>query len=261
MRIAALYDIHGNLPALEAVLDEVRRARVDRIVVGGDVVPGPMVREAFARLRALDVPVDFLYGNCEFAVLAAHAGRESGYKLPAEVLATLRWTAHHLDAHELAFIATWPKTVSIHIDGIGDTLFCHGTPRDENEIFTNLTPEDIVEPMFDGVTASLVVCGHTHMQFDRTIGRTRIVNAGSVGMPFQDPGAYWLLLGPGVELRHTAYDLDAAVARVRATGYPDAEDFAARYVLQPPSPREMLEAFTAFSIRSTAATQRSRDRA
>lgn len=261
MRIAALYDIHGNLPALEAVLDDVRRARVERIVVGGDVVPGPMVRETLGRLRELDVPVDYLYGNCERAVLAEREGRDSGYKLPADARATVRWTATYLDAAEAAFLATWPKTVRIDIDGIGAVLFCHGTPRDENEIFTNLTPEDIVEPMFDGVTAPLVVCGHTHMQFDRTIGRTRIVNAGSVGMPFQDSGAYWLLLGPGVELRYTGYDLDAAATQIRAANYPDAENFATRYVLQPPSSREMLDAFTAFSIRSAAATQRSSGRA
>src|SRR5512146_167824 len=188
MRIAALNDIHGNLPALEAVLEDVRRIGVDRIVVGGDVVPGPMVRETLACLRGLDVPVDYLYGNCEFAVLAEREGRDSGYKLPADALATVRWTATYLDAAEAAFLAAWPKTVRIDVDGIGAVWFCHGTPRDENEIFTSLTPDDVVEPMLDGVTASLVVCGHTHMQFDRAIARTRIVNAGSVGMPFQDPG-------------------------------------------------------------------------
>jgi diadenosine tetraphosphatase ApaH/serine/threonine PP2A family protein phosphatase len=90
----------------------------------------------------------------------------------------------------------------------------------------------------------VVVCGHTHMQFDRMIGTTRVVNAGSVGMPFGEPGAYWLLLGPDVELRHTSYDLKRAAERIRQTDYPQAEDFAARYVLQPPSEGEMLEVFT-----------------
>jgi hypothetical protein len=70
------------------------------------------------------------------------------------------------------------------------------------------------------------------------------VNAGSVGMPFGEPGADWLLLGPGVQLRHTPYDLTKAAARIRATDNPQAEDFATRYVLQPPSEREMLEVFT-----------------
>ena len=98
--------------------------------------------------------------------------------------------------------------------------------------------------MFDGLNVSVVVCGHTHMQFDRRIGGIRVVNAGSVGMPFGDPGADWLLLGPEVQFRHTAYDLTKAAERIRATRFPQAEDFAARNVLQPPSEQEMVEAFT-----------------
>ena len=90
---------------------------------------------------------------------------------------------------------------------------------------------------------AMVICGHTHMQFDRTIGPVRVVNAGSVGMPFGEPGAYWLLLGPTVELRKTTYDLEAAAERVRKTTYPQAEEFASRNILQPPSEEQMLEAF------------------
>jgi len=89
----------------------------------------------------------------------------------------------------------------------------------------------------------LVICGHTHMQFERTIGKVRVVNAGSVGMPFGEPGAYWLLLGPEVELRRTAYALARAASRIRATKYPQAEEFAARNVLEPPSEAQMLELF------------------
>ena len=63
-------------------------------------------------------------------------------------------------------------------------------------------------------------------------------------MPFGEPGAYWLLLGPGVELRHTAYDLASAAQRIRQTDYPDAEQFAAKYVLHPPAEKEMLELFS-----------------
>ena len=81
------------------------------------------------------------------------------------------------------------------------------------------------------------------MQFDRTIGGIRVVNAGSVGMPFGEPGADWLLLGPDVQLRHTPYDLASAAESIRTTTYPQAEDFAAQYVLQPPSEATMLGAF------------------
>jgi len=122
-------------------------------------------------------------------------------------------------------------------------LFCHATARNENEVFTRRTPEDRLLTIFEGVNASLVVCGHTHMQFDRIVGKIRVVNAGSVGMPFGKPGGYWLLLGPDVQLRHTPYDLDKAADCIRATSYPDAQNFAARNVLQPPSEKEMLEVF------------------
>jgi putative phosphoesterase len=201
MRVAALYDIHGNLPALEAVLREVRNAEVDLIVVGGDVLPGPMPEETLSCLRELDIPARFIYGNGEVAVLE-------------------------------------------EIAGLGQVLFCHATPQNESACFTRLTPADRLLPVFEHLGVAVVVCGHTHMQFDRMIGGTRVVNAGSVGMPFGKPGADWLLLGPGVELRHAMYDLGKAAARIRDTDYPEAEEFAAQYVLDRPSEETMLQAFT-----------------
>jgi diadenosine tetraphosphatase ApaH/serine/threonine PP2A family protein phosphatase len=134
-------------------------------------------------------------------------------------------------------------TVALSIPPIGEVLFCHATPRSETELFTKLTPDERLRPMFADAGAPLVVCGHTHMQFDRTAAGRRIVNAGSVGMPFGAPGAYWLLLGPAVDLRRTAYDLDAAARRIRATAYPKADDFAATNVLRPPAEQQMLAAY------------------
>jgi putative phosphoesterase len=243
MRVAALYDIHGNLSALEAVLDEVRAAGVDRIVVGGDVLPGPMSVETLTRLLDLPVPTQFIQGNGEVAVLAALESRDA-YALPKPVQEIIRWTAQQLPGEHARLLAGWPKTVRFEIFGLGKVLFCHATPRNENENFTRLTPEEVLSPLFEGLNASVVVCGHTHMQFDRMVGNTRVVNAGSVGMPFGDPGADWLLLGPGVELRHTNYDLAHAAERIRGTKYPQAEEFATRYVLQPPSEEEMLKVFS-----------------
>jgi putative phosphoesterase len=239
MRVAALYDIHGNLPALEAVLEDVRQAEVDQVVVGGDVVPGPMSRETLRCLLDLDLPVEFIQGNCEVAVLAQMAGMDPG-TLPKQAREAVRWTAQQLHPEYEPLIAGWPKTLRLQIRGLGEVLFCHGTPRHENEIFTRLTAEDRLLPVFEGLNVPLVVCGHSHMQFDRTVGRTRVVNAGSVGMPFGKPGAYWLLLGPNVELRHTPYDLTKAGERIRDTDYPHAPDFA-RDVQQPRSEGEMLE--------------------
>jgi putative phosphoesterase len=249
MRVAAIYDIHGNLPALEAVLQDIRQAEADHIVVGGDVVPGPMPRETLARLLDLDIPVEFIQGNCEIAVLAEMTGTDPG-PLPEQARATMQWTAQQLSAQDLQLFATWPKTLRIQIPGVGDVLFCHATPRSQTECFTRSTPEDRLLPVFNGLEAAVVVCGHTHMQFDRRIGAIRVVNAGSVGMPFGRPGACWLLLGPTVQLRHTSYDLARAAERIRGTDYPQAEEFAARNVLQPPSEEEMLEAFARAELKS-----------
>jgi predicted phosphodiesterase len=248
MRVAALYDIHGNLPALEAVLTEIDDQGVDSVVVGGDITPGPMVREVLVRLLNLDVPVQFIYGNCEVAVLDELAGRKSP-KVSEQYRPIMRWTAEQLGDEHRRLLAGWPKTVRLDIRGLGQVLFCHGTPRDEDECFTRLTPETVLLPLFDALDVPLVVCGHTHMQFDRMIGKTRVVNAGSVGMPFGAPGADWLLLGPDVQLRHTLYDLADAADRIRRTTYPQADHFAVHYVQQPPSEAEMLEAFTKASVK------------
>jgi putative phosphoesterase len=236
-RIAALYDIHGNLPALEAVLDDVQRAGVAEIVIGGDVVPGPMPHECLARLQAIELPVYFIQGNGDREVLAQKHGIEST-TIPPRFRDVMRWNAEQLQPDDEQLLGSWPAVIRL-----GDTLFCHASPRNDTDIFTRLTPAEQLSPLFAGIKAPLVVCGHTHMQFDLTIGTTRIVNAGSVGMPFGEPGAYWLLLAPDVQLKRTMYDLEAAAARIRATSYPQAEEFASRNVLQPPTEREMLDAF------------------
>jgi putative phosphoesterase len=242
MCVAAIYDIHGNLPALEAVIREIRQAGVGRIVVGGDVIPGPMPRETIARLLELDIPMQFIRGNGDRVVLEQMRGVESN-EVPERFREVVRWNAEQLHAEHEQLLASWPQTLQLEIRGLGEVLFCHATPRNDNEIVTRLTPEDRLLSVFDRLDAAVIVCGHTHMQFDRTIGKVRLVNAGSVGMPFGKPGAYWLLLGPDVQLRHTRYDLEKAADQIRETRYPQAQDFAACNVLQPPSEREMLEAF------------------
>ncbi len=248
MRTAALYDIHGNLPALEAVIEDVRSAQVDRIVVGGDVIPGPMPRQTLDALFALDMPLDFIYGNGERAVLAALAGEEL-VALPESVREGIRWTGEQLTPQQLDRIKLWPATVRLDVSGFGEVLFCHATPRDDNEIFTRLTEAQLLQPIFDPVGVSTVLCGHTHMQFDRMIGTTRVVNAGSVGMPFGSPGAYWVLLDTTVELRRTDYDLEAAAKRVLDSDYPGADMFAAGSVLKPPTEDAMLEVFERSALR------------
>jgi predicted phosphodiesterase len=236
-RVAALYDIHGNLPALEAVLDAMRLEDVDHVVVGGDVL-GPMQRETLNRLSALDVPIDCIHGNGERVVLAAIAGGDLS-EVPERYLPVIHWAADHLDAEHRTWIAGWPSTARVEIRGLGQVLFCHATPRNDYECFTRVTADDRLAPVFTGLGASVVVCGHTHMPFDRTVGNVRVVNAGSVG-------AYWLLLGGarGVELRRTDYDFVSAAEAMRQTTSPLVEEVAVRYVLNPPTEAESLAMFS-----------------
>jgi putative phosphoesterase len=248
MRVAAIYDIHGNLPALEAVLRDIEAATVDRIIVGGDVIPGPMPCECLERLLDLALPVDFIHGNGDREVLAIRDGRETG-TVPERFRPVMRWTADQLDASLARTIGEWPSTLRLEVEPFGEVLFCHATPRNDMEIFTRQTPAEVLEPMFAAAKAALIVCGHTHMQFDRLIGATRVVNAGSVGMPFQLPGAYWLTIGPDVQLRRTGYDLDAAAARIRASSYPQADDFAEHHILHPPGEEQTLAALAKSQIR------------
>jgi predicted phosphodiesterase len=169
MRVAAIYDIHGNLPALEAVLEKVRLVKAELIVFGGDVLPGPMPRETLECLLNLDIPVRFIQGNCEVDALAEMTGA-GVVRFPEQVREIMRWSAQQIFPEYEQLVAGWAKTLRLEIDGLGAVLFCHATPRDDNEIFTRLTPEERLLPIFEGLDVNLVVCGHTHMQFDRMVG-------------------------------------------------------------------------------------------
>lgn len=243
MRVAALYDIHGNLPALEAVLHEVRQAHVDQIVVGGDVIPGPMPHETLQRLLEIDMPIHFILGNGESEVLVQMKGNLSD-TVPDHLREILSWVAQELPPEYEQVLASWSNTVALEIGGLGKVLFCHATPQNNTDIFTRLTPDERLLSIFKDVEVSIVVCGHTHMQFDRTVGEVRVVNAGSVGMPFADAGAYWLLLDSDIEFRHTTYNFSDAAARIRQTDYPQAQDFADNNVLNPPTEKQALATFS-----------------
>jgi predicted phosphodiesterase len=224
VRVAALYDIHGNLPALEAVLAEPGVAEADAVLVGGDALVGPMPAEVLHRLTALADQVVWIAGNSEREILEQRGGDQHAGELWDRRAA---WCAAQLTAAELDSVAAWPATAVLDVEGLGPVCFCHASPRNDTEVFTAISPPERVEPMLAGTAEATVVCGHTHVQFDREIAGRRVVNAGSVGMPYEDlPGARWCLLGPGVELRRTEYDLAAAAALIRTTGLPDPEELA-----------------------------------
>ena len=245
MKIAALYDIHGNLPALNAVLDELEEVRPDLIVVGGDSIPGPIPRQTLERLSQLGDRVRTIRGNGDREVVAAFDDLPFASGISEEVRERIRWTARQLEQSQRDFLAQLPEQVTLHVDGLGVILFCHATPRNDMEIFTPNTPQERLNTIFSGVESQIVVCGHTHMQFERQAGSVRILNAGSVGMPYADrPGAYWLLLGPeGIDFRRTEYDIEMAAQYVRDSGYPQAQEFAEENLLKVPTQAEAIDYF------------------
>jgi predicted phosphodiesterase len=234
VNVLALYDIHGNIDALEAVLADPRAAAPDVVVVGGDAVPGPFAQATLDRLAQLDAR--WLRGNGEREVAEAIDDPEPGPDDLARVTAKL--TLDEIGADAAGPLKDLPLT--LEIDGV---LYCHATPRKDDEMVTRIsTPERWAE-VLSTTTAPLVVAGHTHQQDDRTVGATRFVNAGSVGLPYEGDGAArWLWVADGVpELRRTAYD-SLATGRRLLSVWPDARSLNASLV-EPVAPIVVTEIF------------------
>ncbi len=238
-----LADIHANLPALEAVLDEPDVESADAVVLLGDIALGPMPAETLDRLAELGDRAVWVHGNCEREMITAFDGGDVPWPNGAEAAASagLIGRAHRDRLDGL------PLTATLDIDGLGPTLFCHASPRRDDEMLLVDSPPERWAAALDGIDADVVVCGHTHMPFDRLTGGRRVVNPSSVGMPYGHPGAGWALLGPGVMLRRTMYDAQAAAGVIGASRHPDAQQWAAEYVLNHYSDTEALEAFTAIA--------------
>jgi putative phosphoesterase len=224
VRVAALYDVHGMLVPLEAVLAEVEAEGVDAIVLGGDLTAGPQPRETLARLRALAGEVHWVRGNHERLLV------EGGDDWAIGV-----WAAPLLSEDDRRSLAALPERVELDLP-LGCVLFCHGTPRSDEEIVTPLTTDERLATIVAGVDVDVVVAGHTHIQDDRRIGALRWVNAGSVGMPYEgEVAAFWALLGDDVELRRTPFDVEACIAAVEASGMPQAAELVAENLRDNPS--------------------------
>ena len=239
MRVAVLSDVHGNLPALDAVLADLAGERVGLVVSGGDVCAGPMPAEALGRLVALSetLPMLWVMGNADREVIGAWDG-----SLPEDrddpAARAAHFAAARLDRRARDLLASF--AVSLAADGV---RYCHGSPRSDTEILTAASSRRRVDAALAGIGERLVVHGHTHHQYDHG----RLAGAGSVGMPYEGrAGAFWALVDHGrVELRRTAYDVEAAAAAIRASGYPDAEDLLLESLLDPIPRREALAVFEA----------------
>jgi predicted phosphodiesterase len=229
------------------VLAEIEREAVDHIVVGGDVANGPLPAATLDALTALDVPLSYVMGNGDLEVAAAYDGEQLAASVLAESPAARAsvFAAARIGAQHRALIESFEPTVTLTIDGLGSVLFCHGSPRSDTEIITVLTPEDrIGEMLADGGYPATIVGGHTHRMFDRNIHRWRVINAGSVGMPYEGrAGAFWALLGPGVELRYTDYDVPAALADLRAGGFDDIDEMFEESLINPMDPDAVAQLF------------------
>jgi predicted phosphodiesterase len=227
MKIAALYDIHGNLPALNAVLEELKEVQPNLIVVGGDIVSGPMPGQTLERLSQFGDQVRSIRGNGDREAVMAFDRQPLSPDMPEEVRAVTHWVAGQLTRSQRDFLAALPERLVLQAEGLGSVLFCHATVRNDEEIFTPITPAERLNIIFSRVD------------------KLRILNAGSVGMPYAErPGAYWLLLSPeGYEFRWTGYDGEAAAQEIRVSGYPQAQEFAEENVLKVPPAVEVTEIF------------------
>lgn len=241
--VAVLSDIHGVLPALEAVLDEADVQGADRIVLTGDIAAGPMPVATLDLLTSLGERVVWVRGNAERELVTMARGGATSIPDPIA-----RWAAAQLRPDQIDLLSGLPHPVTLDVDGFGQVIFCHGTPRDDDEVVLVDSPVSRWVEVLGGVDDEVrtVVCGHTHMPFQRLFDRRLVVNPGSVGMPYGRPGPHWALLRDGhVQLRHTAVDTDLAAARIIAeSGYDDVSAWVNEFVRTAHSDVAAIEAFT-----------------
>ncbi|HEV3311263.1 MAG TPA: metallophosphoesterase family protein [Chloroflexota bacterium] len=246
--MAVLCDIHGNLPALDAVLADIARAPVDLVVFAGDILPGPMPVATLDRIMSLDVPTRFVMGNGDreaveaFDVLSARAFGSSD--APDIKYPSVEWVASQLTLRHRDFLAAFESTVRVELDAGSAALCCHGSPRGDIEVITCFSPTSRVGPMIAGVSEDIVVCGHTHRQFDLRFGDKRVLNAGSVGMPYEGRrAAFWLVLDKEPNMRVTEYDVVSALDNFRDTDYPGVDDMFQESLIEPDDPDKVARFF------------------
>jgi predicted phosphodiesterase len=240
--VAVLADIHGNLPALEAVLSEPDVAAADAVMLLGDIALGPMPAQTLDALAELGDRAVWVHGNCEREMVTAFDGGD----VPGPNGLDAALSASLIERRHRGRLTGLPLTVTLNVDGLGPAVFCHASPRRDDEMLLVDSPPERWDAALSVLDAGIetVVCGHTHMQFDRLATGRRVVNPGSVGMPYGPPGAHWALLGPGVSLRRTCYDTAAAAEVIAASRHPNGGQWAGEYVLRHYSDTEALAAFS-----------------
>jgi putative phosphoesterase len=248
-KVAVLSDIHGVLPALEAVLAEPDVRSAERIVLTGDIAAGPQPVETLDLLVSLGERVVWVRGNADRELVTVARGGRSEH-------AVSDWAGGQLRPEQVELLDALPHPVTLEVTGLGPVLFCHGTPRDDDEVVLVDSAMDRWAEVFSGLDEAVrtVVCGHTHMPYVRLAHRRTVVNPGSVGMPYGGAGAHWALLGRDarISLRRTELDLDAVCARIAAeSAYPEAGAWADFYVRSRGSDADAITAFGPRDGRST----------
>jgi len=243
MRVAVLSDIHGVLPALEAVLAEPDVRSADRIVLTGDLAAGPQPVETLDLLSELGDRAVWVRGNADRELVTLSGGGSTSIPDPVAP-----WAASQLSAEHIALLDALPLSVVLDLGRLGPTLFCHATPRDDEEVVLVDSRIERWSEVFGALdkSVSTVVCGHTHMPFVRLVDRRLVVNPGSVGMPYGGPGAHWALLSDDgdVSIRCANFDIDAACIRVAAeSSYAGAAEFADYFLRSRASDVDALRAF------------------
>jgi predicted phosphodiesterase len=240
--VAVLSDIHGVLPALDAVLAEPDVAAAERIVLTGDIAAGPQPAAVLDRLLDLGDRITWVRGNADRELVQLATGAD--IPVPDEISP---WAARQLRPDLVDWLARLPHPVTLELDGFGPVLFCHGTPRDDAEVVLVDTRLERWAEVLAGLPADVttVVCGHTHMPFSRLAHRRQIVNPGSVGMPYGRAGAHWAFLRGGVvSLRRTEFDLAQACAQICAhSAFPGVADWADYFLHARASDGEAMTAF------------------
>jgi predicted phosphodiesterase len=240
--VAVLSDIHGVLPALDAVLAEPAVRDAERVVLTGDIAAGPQPAEVLDRLLGLGDRVVWVRGNADRELV--QLARGEGGDVPDPIAP---WAARQLSTGHVDWLASLPYAVTLPVDGFGPVVFCHATPRDDEEVvLVDSRLERWAEVLADLPNEVMtVVCGHTHMPFTRLANTRQIINPGSVGMPYGRQGAHWAILNGGtVEMRRTAYDPEAACAQIAATSpYPDVAEWADYFLYARATDADALAAF------------------
>jgi putative phosphoesterase len=250
--VAVLSDIHGVLPALDAVLAEPDVAAADRIVLTGDIAAGPQPTQVLDRLLSLGDRVTWVRGNADREL--ADLARGMDVPVPDEISP---WAASQLSPDHVSWLAGLPHPMTCEVEGFGRVLFCHGTPRDDAEVVLVDTRLARWAEVLAGIPAEVttVVCGHTHMPFTRLAHGRQIVNPGSVGMPYGRAGAHWALLAGGVvTLRRSEFDAAAACAAIAGiSGFPGAAEWADYFIHARASDADAIAAFGPRDGRSSMA--------